>query len=619
MAKSRPHQKPAPEKGLNLPLLAGLLLAVVTLVVYWPVAGHDFVNYDDPKYILENPYVRSGLTPRGLAWALTTFHASNWHPLTWLSHMLDSQLFGLKPGPHHLVNLLWHTANAVLLFALLFRLTKNPWPAFLAAALFAWHPLHVESVAWVAERKDVLSTFFWLLTVWAYVAYLQRPGRGSYLLVVGALALGLMAKPMLVTLPFTLLLLDFWPLGRWAWPGLENKTGLNNSSTLASLVLEKLPLFALTAVSCVITYLAQQHGGAMTSWERLPLAVRAANALVSYVGYIGLMFWPHPLAVLYPHPGSVTIGPVVGAALLLAVVTALAIKFARKAPYLIVGWLWYLGTLVPVIGIIQVGRQAMADRYTYVPLIGLFIAAAWGLQDLAARRRLLHQALTGAALAFLTACLILTWYQLDYWKNGFTLFLHATQVTRNNDWAHYNVANAYQRQRDFEKAAKHYLEALRINPRFPDAHLNLGHVHLVQGRLDEAALEFNETLRLDPQAVGAYGNLGLVRMRQGRNEEALSNFSQALRLNPSDPSVHNNMGTALWMLGRRDEAIRHFTEALRLKPGDPDGHNNLGNAFWAVGRLEEALAQFNEALRLNPNHPQARPNLANLKRVMGRP
>ncbi len=425
----------------RLEVIVSVVLIMATLAVYWQVQNHEFVNYDDDLYVTDNPHVKAGLTREGAIWAFVATHAGNWHPLTWLSHMLDCEVYGVNPWGHHLTNLLLHIGNTILLFLLFRHVTGAVWRSTLVAALFALHPLHVESVAWVSERKDVLSTLFWLSTMWTYLRHVESPGFRWYLLALLSFALGLMAKPMLVTLPFVLLLIDYWPLGRLQF-GQSNRThesmtpGLQRSS-VSSLIFEKVPFFAISAVSSTVTYIVQLSAGAMPSQDVLPLQVRTANALVSYISYIGKMIWPHHLAVSYPHPGSnLPLWQIAGASLLLVFISALVIRGAGRFPYLVVGWLWYLGTLVPVIGLVQVGSQAMADRYTYVPLIGLFVIIVWGAPNLVRRwrhGRFLLVSSSGVLLLTLMAC---TWLQTSYWKDSFTLFQRTLDVTADNWRAH---------------------------------------------------------------------------------------------------------------------------------------------------------------------------------------
>jgi len=501
-------------------LVVCLFLIVGTLTVFWQVQHHDFIDLDDHLYVTENNHVQAGLTKKGVIWAFTTFHAANWHPLTWLSHMLDCQLFGMRPGMHHLTNLLFHILNSLLLLLVLRKMTGAWWRSAFVAALFALHPLHVESVAWVAERKDVLSTFFWLLTMWVYAHYAERPTFDRYLLVLLSFALGLMAKPMLVTLPFVLLLVDYWPLGRLQLGQSCNDGNLRiKKSSAFRVVWEKIPFFVLAAMSGVLTLLAQQKAGALRTLDIIPLKIRTANALVSYISYIGKMIWPHNLAVFYPHPGIVPMWQAVGAGLSLICLCVLSVMFVRagrRFPHLAVGWLWYLGTLVPVIGLVQVGSQAMADRYTYVPLIGLFIMISWGFYDLVRgwkNRRMVLAISTGVVLLALMAC---TWSQVRLWKNSTLLFKHALNVTDNNYKARNLLGIASERQGRLKEALRHYSEALRIKPEYADAHNNQGVALARQGRLKEAISHFSEALRIKPDYVDAHNNLGVALEQQGR-------------------------------------------------------------------------------------------------------
>jgi len=453
-----------------------LLLLGVTFGAFYRVLGGEFLRYDDDVYITLNPFVKAGLSRVGLIWAFATGYNANWHPLTWVSHMLDVEVFGMNAGGHHLTNLILHLANTMLLFLVLRRMTGFVWRSAFVAALFGVHPLHVESVAWIAERKDVLSTLFWLLTIWAYARYAENPTWTRYLPVVLFFGLGLMAKPMLVTLPFVLLLLDYWPLNRLSFGGKGERT-----VPVYDLFLEKVPLFAMTALSCLITFRAQQMGGAVGLLEKLPFAVRAGNALVAYTTYIGKMFWPKNLAVFYPHPGAdLPVWQAVVAGLALVSITILVIRAGKPRPYLSVGWLWYLGTLVPVIGLVQVGAQAMADRYTYVPMIGLFIMLAWGLPGLGGKR------LAVPATLVVCALIAVTWRQVGYWRDSISLFRHAISVTEKNAVMHANLGLALRDRGRTDEAIREYREAIRIDPEFAQAHNNLAVALYFKGDYAEA-------------------------------------------------------------------------------------------------------------------------------------
>ena len=498
-------------------LLVCVFLAVATLAVYWQVGSYEFVNYDDNYYISDNSHVQQGLTGDSIIWAFTATHIANWHPLTWLSHMLDCQLYGMNPTGHHLTNVFFHLVNTLLLFLVLKWMTGALWRSGFVAALFALHPLHVESVAWVAERKDVLSTLFWMLTMWAYLGYTKRPGVKRYLLILLFFALGLMAKPMLVTLPFVLLLLDYWPLGRiWlGQSGIEHPVA--NQANIAAkkprtqifrLLLEKTPLFALAAVSSVVTFIVQKSGGAVKALETYPFNIRITNAMVSYFRYISKAIWPQKLAALYPHPGqSLPMWHAALAGLLLVVISTVVIRAGRRCPYLPVGWLWYVGTLVPVIGLVQVGEQAMADRYTYVSLIGLFIIIAWGVPELVKGWRQRRLALGVSAGVLLLGLMVCTWFQARHWKDTITLFTHAVNVTANNYVAHYSLGLALGKEGKLEESMEHSYKALRIKPDYADAHNNLGTALAKQGRMKEAAAHFSEALRINPDYQKARENL----------------------------------------------------------------------------------------------------------------
>ena len=558
-----------------LELMTCLILATATLAVYWQVTSHDFINFDDPIYITENPHVRVGLSKKGIIWAFTSFHMGNWHPITWLSHMLDCQLFRLDAGMHHLTNLLFHTANSILLFVVLRRMTGSIWRSGFVAALFALHPLHVESVAWVAERKDVLSTLFWMLTMWAYVRYSESPGVIRYVLVLVFFALGLMAKPMLVTLPFVLLLIDYWPLARLQLDQFENENNISLRKSILYLISEKVPLFALSGAISVVTVIALQKAGGGPSLGDLPLQPRIANALVTFLSYIQKMIWPGDLAVFYPLPRAVPMWKAAGAGLLLTCLSVIFLRAVRSRPYLSVGLLWYLGSLVPVIGVVQGGGQAMADRYTYIPLIGLYVMIAWGVPDLVKRWRYNRVLLAASAIMVVLALIICTWRQVQHWKDSITLFRHTLNVTTDNHVAHNNLGVPLDKQGRHKEAIKHYQEALRIKPGWAEAHYNLG----------------------------------VAKAGQGEFEEAIEAYSESIRLEPNSPKTHNNMANALLSLGRVDSAIEHYFEAIKDRPDYANAHSNLGIALARQGNIDEAISHFRAALRINPDDARIRDNL----------
>jgi tetratricopeptide (TPR) repeat protein len=542
-----------------------LLLALATIAVFGRACADQFVNYDDDVYVTQNSSLNVEFGPSGLGWAFTTFQAANWHPLTWLSLALDQKLSHGSPFGFHLTNVLLHVANVVLLFVVLARLTGAVWCSAFTAALFALHPLHVESVAWAAERKDVLCGFFFMLTLCAYRRYVQstRVGTGQagyYLVLMLAFSLALMAKPMAVTLPLVLLLLDYWPLGRWEVGG-----------AAPGLLVEKAPLLVLSVVSSWLTWRAQSQAGTLHSLWQMPLERRAATAVEAYVIYLGKTLWPIHLAPFYPYAEeSVSqqgneLWPTLVAASVLVVLTALALRLARQRPYGIVGWLWYVVMLVPVIGLVQVGRQALADRYTYLPLVGIFIIVAWGLADLANRLR--QQAVvSGAALVVLAMCVALTWQQLGHWQNSIRLWEHTLMATESNYLAHYNLGKALEEQGRQAEALRHYEDAIAIRPNYSEAH----------------------------------DNAGILLQKHGKNEEAIGHFRVAVQSDPTNPYAHNNLGQALAQRKQLSEAVGHFEEALRLKPDFAQAHDNCGVALALQGDRQRALLHFEEAVRLEP-------------------
>jgi len=603
-----------------------LLLALAVFAVYGQVRQFDFVNFDDPDYVGSNAHVRAGLGPDSLAWAFTSGHAANWIPLTWLSHMLDCQLFGLASGWHHLTNVLLHALSTLLLFAVLKRMTGAHWPSAFVAFVFGLHPLHVESVAWVAERKDVLSAFFWFLTLWVYLGYVERPGLGRYLLVLFTFCLGLMAKPMAVTLPFVLLLLDVWPLGRipstrfTARPKPRQRTGsgVEAKPLVAPVLREKIPLFALSLAASMVTYLAQQRGGAVSSLQATPAGTRLANAVISYVAYILKMLWPARLAAFYPFPRELPPWQVVGATLALVAISVLVAFSVRGRPYLAVGWLWYLGSLVPVIGLVEVGAQCRADRYTYVPLVGISIMIAWGAAEAFQRWPRARRAFTGLSVVVCAACLLLTWFQVQYWRSSFSLFQHALEVTSDNYLAHNNLGAVLRKEGRIDEAVSHFQEALRIRPRYADALGGLGEARMAQGRLDEAFVYISEAVRLRPSSAEAHVNLGTALSRLGKPSESETQYREAIRFQPDNAEAHSGLGAALAGQGQAEEAIRELREAVRIRPEYADAHYNLARLLAALGRLGEATAEFAEAVRLQPDDAAAHYNLGTALAAQGR-
>jgi Flp pilus assembly protein TadD len=584
------------------------------------VAGHDFILLDDETYILENFRVRGGLTWEGAKWAFTAFHTANWHPLTWLSHMLDVELFGMAPGPHHLVNAALHSCNSVLLFLLLSGMTGALWRSAAAAAVFAVHPLHVESVAWVSERKDLLCALFFLLSIAAHVRYARRGGSVRYLGLVLAFSLALLSKPMAVTLPFVLLLLDFWPLGRMALG--QEAPGASRGFApvpLRRLLLEKVPLLAMSAASSAVTWIAQEQGGAVAI--AVPFGVRAANAGVSYVAYLWKTVWPSGLAPFYPYPTIDRQGMLLrqasGAVLLLAGVTGAALRTARRAPFLCTGWLWYLGMLVPVIGLLQVGSQAMADRYMYLPLAGVALAVAWGMPALLPSFRYRNALLGTAAGAAVLSLAAATFFQARYWKDTATLFSHALLVTENNWMAHGILGSLAFREGNLVEAESRLRESMRIRPE-PVAMVQMGNILLAKERAAEAEALYRNAIRIRPSEAMAHYNLGLLLAKRDHAREAIAEYHEALHHSPDDFRILTSLGTALLRTGNLPEAVRRYREAHRLSPENPLVNYNLGVALEESGNIDEAIARYRTSIRVNPGYGKAQNNLGRLLEMRGR-
>jgi protein O-mannosyl-transferase len=589
-----------------------LFLTAATLVAFWQVNYCDFINYDDPTYITENIHIRHGITTEAIRWAFTTGYAGNWHPVTWISHMLDVELFGLKPRWHHLINLFFHITNTLLLFFVFHRMTKAPWKSAFVAALFALHPLHVESVAWVAERKDVLSTFFWMLTMGAYVHYVEHPRFRSYLAVFAFLALGLMAKPMLVTLPFVLLLLDYWPLQRFEQKASAQKIHAENNQWAfrRHMLWEKMPLFALAALSSIATFIVQRKGGAVASLEGIAPGVRIANAFVSYIIYAGKAIWPNDLAVFYPHPGSLPFWQVMGAVLLLVAVTATVILKARRFPYLAMGWLWFAGTLVPVIGIVQVGSQALADRYTYVPLIGLFIMAAWGVPELLKNWRYRKEALAASSALIFICLLIFTWTQAGYWRSSIELYDHALKVTGNNDTIHNNRGDAYCRLGNLSQAILDFDKAVEINPQYAEAYYNRGVTYGKLGNHRQAIEDFDRAIEAGPERTEPYYNRGFAYEELGDFRKAIENYDRAIEINSENAEAYNSRGVAYGKLGDHRQSISDYEKAIEINPGFARAFNNRGFAYGSLGNHRQAIEDYNRAIEINPDYVKAYYNRA---------
>jgi len=624
-----------------------LVIAAATVAVFRDVVHYGFMFMDDYGYVLHNHAVNRGITPRGVAWAFTQYYMCNWHPLTWLSHMLDVELFGMKPGMFHLVNLVLHVLNAVLLFCVLEKMTGALWRSAVVAALFAVHPMHVESVVWISERKDVLSALFWFLTLFAYVRYAHARSLKWYGLVLVFFTLGLLAKPMLVTLPFVLLLLDLWPLNRLGVltrpdpnRGAEAKPGGQGAlgKALVPLVFEKIPLFALVVISGGITFVAQQTWGATASAYMIPFSMRVLNALTSYCAYVWKMVWPFGLAIFYPYPASFQALNVTLCVVFLVVMTAGCLVLIRKFPYLATGWLWYLGTLVPVIGIVQVGGQSMADRYSYIPYVGLFILVVWGAAGLLEKVR--HATIISWALALAVFAVLVpaARVQVGHWKDDETLVRHAISVTRNNYMAHTQLGTmllmkrdpdgairefetalqtkliseayeglgrAHEMKNDMKRAADYYAQGLQINPRNISLLLGMGTLLARSGDLEGAIGRFSEVIRIDPGDIDATFSLGKAHLQAGRTREAVSFFNRVLQLDPQHAPARSYLEKATQASKGYSDAEEALQTRLKSAPQDVALHVKLGDVYRRARRYDEALASYREALSLQKGNVQA--------------
>jgi len=597
---------PAPAGAGGVPQWSvALFLVALVVLVYGQVGGFDFVNYDDTLYVTENEHTQQGLTLANLKWAFATGAASYFHPLTWLSHMLDCELFGMQPWGHHLTSLLFHLANSVLFFLIMNRMTRSFWPSAVAAAFFALHPLRVESVAWISERKDVLSMFFWLLGMGAYARYTERPGLVRYLLVTGCFVLGLMSKAMVVTFPFALLLLDYWPLGRFE--GASGAGGYLRRG--ARLAVEKLPLFALTLAVCLLTLVMQTRGGVIASLEALPLAKRLANVPAAYAFYVVKAIWPSGLAVGYPYPLERPWWLIASALALLLAITGGVLWQAKRRPYLPAGWFWFLGTLVPVIELVQAGSVPYADRYTYIPLIGLTMMVAWGGADVAARRWVPRPAVAsvvGVVLAALTLCAII---QTSHWRDNTTLYTHALRVTKGNHLAHKNLGVELSDQGRYQDAVNQYVKAALIRSNDADLHYNLGNALGELDQWDDAVRMYERALKIDAEHVPTYYNLGNAYAERNEYERAVDLYTKAFEHDPEHTGAVVNLGNTLAMLGRPEEAVQYYRKAIELAPHEEDPYINLGNALAQTNRLDEAVGFYRKAITINPDHIDAHNNL----------
>lgn len=541
------------------------LLALITVLLYWPTVGFEFIVVDDHQYVFQNSMVMKGLSWAGIKWAFTTMDAANWHPITWLSHMLDCSLYGLFAGGHHLTSVFLHATTTVLLFLVLKRLTGAFWPGAFVAALFAWHPTHVESVAWVCERKDILSALFMVLTIAAYGRYAAAPTARKYLLTLLLFALGLMSKPMLVTLPCVLLLLDYWPLNRLA-PLPEQSQPSPCRPRWPKLILEKIPFFLLSLLSSVLTVVAQHAGGAVQTLEQIPLSLRALNALAAYGAYLGKAIWPIHLSVFYPLPETLPVGLLLCSIAVIALGSYVVFRRRRTAPWLIVGWLWFLGTLVPVIGLVQVGSQAMADRYTYIPYLGLFIMLAWSADSLLKRLPSLKPVLVGAASVLLLACVVRSEIQLSYWHDSIRLFTHALSITKSSVFCEKNLSYALSEAGRGNEAIPHYEALLRLTPKDLRVRYDLGMALISAGQPAEAESQFSEALKYQPDSDKLHNSLGIALSQQGKLDPAAAEFEKAIQLNPQFPWPYLNYAAVLQRKGLAGPAVTNYTKALELQP-----------------------------------------------------
>ena len=590
-------------------LLLAVLLATSVLVAYAGVRQHDFVNFDDPEYVVQNRHVTSGLTFANVAWSLTAVHSANWHPLTWMSHMLDCSLHGLDPGGHHVTNVLLHALATVLLFFALRTMTGAPGRSAFVAALFALHPRNAESVAWISERKDVLSAVFWTGAMWAHAAYAQRSTLPRYLAVALLLALGLLAKPMVVTLPAALLLLDLWPLRRVRLAGIgdDATTDVRTPAPLAvpAVVREYAPLFAIALAAAIVTFLAQRSSGAVATLAALPLGFRLQNAVVTYAGYLWSLLWPTQLAVFYPYR-TLPVAEVSAALALLVALSVLAWRTRRTRPYLLVGWLWYLGTLVPVIGIVKAGDQAMADRFTYLPAIGIFLAATWAIADAASRDPRTRRALVPAAVLVAIACLLTTRRQVEHWRDSVTLFRHALAVTSRNHLAELNLAAALVERGDVAAGLEHARAAQALRPEDVKALATLGTALARSGHGDEAESAYRRALQSDPDSVLAWLGMAVLHAEREQWADAERAYAEVLRREPEHAKAHAGLGFVLSAQARHADAIVQYRAAIVADEKLLQAYNGLALALEATGQTDEALRVLESALQHAPDEQRLR-------------
>jgi tetratricopeptide (TPR) repeat protein len=594
--------------------LVSIALITITLIAYEPIRHNDFVSYDDGAYITGNPNVTCGITRESVIWAFTNSHMGNWHPLTFLSHMLDCEIFGLNPAWHHFINILFHILSALLIFWILTATTGTMWPSAFVAAIFAIHPIQVESVAWASERKTVLSGFFWFLTMAVYIWYTKRPSIRRYTSLFLVYGLSIMTKPLVVTLPLVLLLLDYWPLGRLNW----GRHAAEKSVPLSRLLMEKAPLLAMSAILSLITIAAQQKAGALNPIEAISLNNRVANTFISYAKYVSKTIWPNRLAAFYPYNYAILSKTLSAVCILLFVaISAISIHIGRRRKYAAVGWLWYVGTLIPMIGLVQVGDQAMADRYMYIPMVGLLVIVSWAVRDLILNRHHWKPAVSVIVVVVLLSAVIATRTQVRYWQNSMSLFEHALKVTENNPVAEKGYGSVLFTAGRLDEAAVHLRKAMRTHPAYFSAGNELGRVYLRQGKFNEAVMCFNELLKHNKESAEIYYNLGVASILQKKYEEAIKHFAKVLELDPKYPDIHSNMGIALLAAGKNTDAIKYLNEALNTSKNQVMVYANLGTAYTHLGMYKQAIQNWNKVVELDPNNVDVLNNLAWLLATFG--
>jgi len=608
--------------------LISILIIISTIAIYWQVKDYEFINFDDDVNIYENLHIQKDITLKNIKWAFTAVYWSTWQPLVWLTYMADYNLHGLDPGWHHLTNLFLHIANALLLFITLRTMTGVLFRSAFIALIFALHPIHIESVAWITERRDVLSAFFWILTTFSYVRYTRSQRLIKYIPVFFFMCFGLMAKQMLVTLPFTLLLLDFWPLGRVNDNTLKRITQkhhpgiitfLSNLQTFIRnnkhLLLEKIPLFMLSILSCFVAYYVQKTGGAVKSLSQFPIDIRLSNALISYLQYIAKMLWPFNLAVFYPHPGTLSASKTILSFLIIASCTLIAIHTLKKYSWFAVGWFWYLGTLVPVIGIIQIGSHALADRFVYIPFIGIYIILAWGIHFLLSNWNKKKLGIAILSTCFFSILIVVSWKQTSYWRNSASIFNHALNTTENNYIAHNNFGLALENQGDILNAIEHFKKSVSIKPNYVIALNNLGVALENIGKPEEAIVHYKKAIQINPKYPDPYINLAFILFHKKQYSEAIKRCYKALTINPKSLKAHIIIANSIAQKGNKKIAEHLYKKALQMNPGSPIAHNHMGSFLLEQNKIEKAISHFQSALKIDPNNLKYKVNLISVMRI----